>query len=554
MAKNRQAKETSLPVIIALVFFIVTTIGLGVFVYVLYSDQEAKDAEVVKAKKEVTDMRAAVKDAELTARITRVYCGLDEGTGDQSDLVIVQNEVKEGTKPHQELQKLNAAAKKRLPELAAATATKFDDAVAAYLKNQAGGGMAPKFDSSSILAGNDFDIWSGELDDKKQLKAPKSSLLDLAIRARILRDVAMKATAEDRVSWDNSVAASNTVNKAYEAAKKAFNDKAVELPKSFDDKIKKINEAVDALRDNYRKNEAATRAIVEEKLRQIDDLNLTIRQKTAEIDRLKDTLSVINRKKPKEDPFAYDVPQGKIIARLADNIVEINLGSNAQVQTGLTFTVLPIDFPQKGRVSRMMKMRVPDNRGNYHEVEMFVPKATIEVIEVLGPDVSRARITSEYSDVRDRALPGDLLYNSVWTKGQADHIALMGIFDLNGDGSDDIERLVRDFNKMGIPVDAYFDLKTKKWVGKLTDRTRYLVDGATPIPTGNDPNSEAKTKLIGAMKAARDEAEAKHIQVIPARDFFSRTGFKAKVDVSDDRINQAATKYLGGIGVEMPPP
>src|SRR5437773_692394 len=131
MAKTRQAKETSLPVIIALVFFIVTTIGLGVFVYVLYSDQEAKDAEVVKAKKEVTDMRSAVKDAELIARIHRIFAGLEEGAGDQSDLVIVQNEVKEGTKPYQELQKLNAAAKKRGPELAAATATKFDDALAA---------------------------------------------------------------------------------------------------------------------------------------------------------------------------------------------------------------------------------------------------------------------------------------------------------------------------------------------------------------------------------------------------------------------------------------
>ncbi|HXD89017.1 MAG TPA: hypothetical protein VN641_21175 [Urbifossiella sp.] len=72
MAKTpRQPKETSLPVIVALVFFVLTTIGLGVFVYVLYSDQEAKDKTVVDAKKEVTDMRAAVKDAELTARVYR---------------------------------------------------------------------------------------------------------------------------------------------------------------------------------------------------------------------------------------------------------------------------------------------------------------------------------------------------------------------------------------------------------------------------------------------------------------------------------------------------
>ena len=257
---------------------------------------------------------------------------------------------------------------------------------------------------------------------------------------------------------------------------------------------------------------------------------------------------------PTSDPFAYDEPQGKITSRLADSIVEINLGSNARVQTGLTFTVLPIDFPEKGRVSRIQRVRLPDDRGNFKEIEMFVPKATIEVIEVLGPDVSRARITGEQNDIRDKTLPGDLLYNSVWRKGQSDHIALIGIFDINGDGSDDIESVVRDFNKMGILVDAYYDLKAKKWNGKLTERTRYLVDGSTPVPTANDPNLDAKTKLIGAMKLARDEAAAKQVQIVPARDFFGRTGYKAKIDVSDDRINQAAAKYLGGVGVEMPPP
>ena len=312
---------------------------------------------------------------------------------------------------------------------------------------------------------------------------------------------------------------------------------------------------VDALRDTYRKNEANTRAEVTKRDEQIDVLKLDVRKRDDEIARLRDNLAVINAKTPKTDPFAYDAPQGKITSRLADNIVEINLGSNAHVQTGLTFTILPIDFPQKGRVSRMMKVRVPDDRGHFKEIELFVPKATIEVIEVLGPDVSRARITSEYSDVRDRALPGDLLYNSVWRKGQADHVALMGIFDINGDGSDDIETVVRDLNKMGIPVDAYYDMKTRKYVGKLTERTRYLVDGFTPTPTPNDPNLEAKTKLIGAMKAARDEAAAKQITIVPARDFFGRTGYKAKIDVSDDYINQAASKYLGGVGAtEMPPP
>ncbi len=553
MAKTKQAKETSLPVIVALVFFIVSTIGLGVFVYVLFSDQEAKDAQVVAAKKEVTDMRASVKEAELIARIYRVACGIQEGAGNESDLVIVQNEVKEGSKPYQELVKMNAAAKKRGVDVANDVAAKFDTAVEQHLRAvAAAGGMPPKFDSSTLLSADEFNIWPGELDANKQLLPPKGNLLEVANRAALVRNFAMKFIGDERSAYQSSVAG-NTASKAgYDKGAKAFNDKAIELPKDFNMKIGEMQKLVDKLRDDYRRSEAATRAEITKRDDQIDQLRNEKKLLGDDILALKGTITLLNSKAPKSDPFAYDVAQGKITAR-QDNTVEINLGSNAHVQTGLTFTVLPIDFPQKGRVSRMKKVRAPDDRGNYKETEVFIPKATIEVIEVLGPDSSRCRITGEYDDVRDRALPGDLLYNSVWRKGQADHVALIGIFDINGDGTDDIANVVRDLTKMGIPVDAYFDLKTKKWVGKLTDRTRYLVNGFSPTPTPNDPNLEAKTQMIGAMKDARDEAISKSVQVVPARDFFGRTGYKAKIDVSDDFINQAAAKYLSGLGDITPP-
>jgi hypothetical protein len=154
-------------------------------------------------------------------------------------------------------------------------------------------------------------------------------------------------------------------------------------------------------------------------------------------------------------------------------------------------------------------------------------------------------------------LPGDLIYNAVWRKGQSDHVALVGIFDINGDGTDDIATVVRDFSRMGITVDAYLDLKTRKWVGKLTERTRYLVNGYSPTTTTNDPNVKDKTEILHAMKQARDDATAQHVVIVPARDFFGRVGYKAKVDVSEDRINQAASKYLSGVGTEVnvaPPP
>src|SRR5262245_59398294 len=77
MAKSK-SKETSLPLIISLVFFVLTTVGLGIFCYVLYSDMETKDAEVAKKTKEVSDIRGQLKDAELVARVDRAYFGVEK--------------------------------------------------------------------------------------------------------------------------------------------------------------------------------------------------------------------------------------------------------------------------------------------------------------------------------------------------------------------------------------------------------------------------------------------------------------------------------------------
>ena len=33
------------------------------------------------------------------------------------------------------------------------------------------------------------------------------------------------------------------------------------------------------------------------------------------------------------------------------------------------------------------------------------------------------------------------------------------------------------------------------------------------------------------------------------RDFFPRMGYRVKLDVPEDRINQAVLRYLGGVGV-----
>ena len=257
----------------------------------------------------------------------------------------------------------------------------------------------------------------------------------------------------------------------------------------------------------------------------------------------------------KTDAFQFDEPQGRVLRRLGEGIVEIDIGSAARVKEGLTFTVLPSDFPEKGRQSRIRTYRVPDERGIYRDVERFVEKGTIEVIQVLSPQLSRARITSEADYIRDGISQGDLLYNAVWRKGAADHIALAGIFDTNGDGTDDIVKVVRELKEMGVIVDAYFDLGKRQWVGAMNEQTRYLVVGRYPVQSAMDPNRDEKTKLIDAMSQAVESARQKNVQSVNFRDFFPRTGYKVKLDVPDDKINQATAPYLQGVSASdaLPP-
>jgi RNA polymerase sigma factor (sigma-70 family) len=94
-------------------------------------------------------------------------------------------------------------------------------------------------------------------------------------------------------------------------------------------------------------------------------------------------------------------PQGKIIRRQPEGIVEINIGSDNGVKPGRTFIVLPADYPEKGRELPLRKAR---------EVKPVAPKAMIEVTEVIGRNLSRARITKETDSIRAGVATGDVIY------------------------------------------------------------------------------------------------------------------------------------------------
>jgi hypothetical protein len=524
----KKPNEPSLPLILALVFFVLTTIAFGVMWYMTYSEQQTKDDAVKKATADLTSLRGEKAKSDRLLALYKIYLGVDSKDGEDKKLIDTE------AKPNDELAlELKQIAQRSADRLSAGEATNLPA---------------------------ELQFWGLDDAGKVRTPPPAEGLIDQIAKIKG-KDAAYDAAKKAADGYNAQVALMKKDDEALKAAKAEFEKQAADFPDRIKEKVKKITDEYDARIKKYEAEEARRGKENSELTDKHDTLVREVTKLKGQVKELQENNLALNQKANKgaTETFTFDEPQGKILRKLPEGVVEINIGSAAGVRPGLTFTVLPPDFPEKGRQSRMRSIRTPDARGEYKPVEVFVPKGSIEVFEVVNANLSLARIVpgSEMDAIRDGVTPGDLLYNSVWRKGVADRVALVGIFDVNGDGTDDITSVVRDLNKMGIPVDAYFDMKKRQWVGTITERTRYIVEGYFPINTVNDPNREDKSKLLGAMETAINQGKQKGVATVNFRDFFSRMGYKFRLDVNDDKINHATAPYLSNVGVGdplVPPP
>lgn len=531
MAKT---KEASTPLIFALVFFVLTTITFGVLWYLSFSETETHLNAKKNAEKDLATLRGTKDEAERLARVYRIYLGVPRGAPDD-DVNVVDTEAKPNDKIAAEVKQINDAVMKKLGVTDPA--------------------MMPK----------DIELWQVE-SSGKVAKSPSEGLIDQFGKLKG-KDTAYEAADKERSNYQKQAAAivadSAALRKAT-ADLKAASDK---FPADVKKQVADVVAAFDRRTEQYKQAEATANKALAEAKDAKDTADREFRRAQAKITELQQDNQRLLQESSKgnRETLAFEEPQGKILRKLPDGVYEINLGSTAGVRQGLTFTVQPRDFPEKGRESRMRSVRVPDGKGGFKSIDKFIPRGALEVYEVLGPNLSLARVQrssdpqgspygSELDPIRDGIVVGDLLYNSVWRKGVADHVALVGIFDINGDGTDDIESVIRDLNKMGIPVDAYYDMKKRAWVGQVTERTRYVVEGYFPINSATDPNRDEKTKLLAALSAAVNETKQKGVNNINFRDFFGRMGYKFRLDVTEDKINQATSPYLSNVGVGDPAP
>ena len=540
MAKN--TGESKAPIVIALAFFVLATITLGILTY-LASDEKAQLVEsATAAEKKASEAQNLTALAQEKLLVYKTALGVNTA----EEFEELQN-ARNKEEAHAAFVALKTEVDQALSKGAAngkgLIAQKTEDMIAQRVAL----GIDPNAPMNIAVNANSLLLWNWPTADAMQ--KPQRSILGTTVEAvgNQQLSIAKMNTQEDqyaisRKNYDDAT-------KIAEQNKNAFIQKSDTLTTELETKRKQIDadfeQRVKTFNDFVLEYTKAKNQLVET----ANAKDIRSKELQGKVDALRDLLGRLEGElEASEDPFSFDNPHGEVTS-VSGNLITINIGSAANVHAGLTFSVQPSDTPTTGLQARQQPKLDSSGRPMYDgqtPLLEIVPKGTIQVTRVLGPNLSQARITSEPNPIRDAILKGDVLYNAAWQPGAADNIALFGLFDVDADGIDDIKRVVRDLEKMGINVNAYYDLDQKKWIGKLTERTYYVVEGYYPTLTGagDETIRNAKSQLTAALLAAKTEAREKGGKIVKIRDFFPRIGYTVNTDISNSTINQAYLPYL----------
>ena len=150
-------------------------------------------------------------------------------------------------------------------------------------------------------------------------------------------------------------------------------------------------------------------------------------------------------------------PDGEIIwVNQQARLVWINLGAADGVRSQMTFNVFDVDANDLARAKL---------------------KGRIEILRVVDENSSEARILSD--ELANPIMRGDVFDSHVWQRGQRLRFALVGVMDIDEDGSNDRDLVKRLIEMNGGVVDAMMDDDGNQ-TGPMSVHTRYLIVGDAP--------------------------------------------------------------------------
>lgn len=520
MAKKKSGSGSNLGVIITLVFFVLATVLLGVTTYMGYSDQEAKEKAKNDMKRERDQFEADSKYYRFLYRTSRAYMGMPAAGVEAAELAREKVQFDAGSMAYASNQKDKD------------DAMKWAKALNDRMPWDAARANTPSSTYDARLTEKDGEIdrlraeltkTSNALARANQDAKDESDKLQKEIAAR---DEALKAI-RDQVARDRKQD-QDDINKKLDAVKVSGTDMA-RLRTTVEEKTKEAEkmgklaarERTDRLKLNDERNEFK---------RRYDDIN---RKLEAVVQKTGVDLREIEAREltagAREKIERWTRPWQIVDIDRRGSMPYINLGSADRVVPQLTFSVHATNA---------------DGRLNP------TPKATVEVVRILGPHLAQTRITSSIDPRADPVLKGDRLFHPTWDPDRIKHVAIAGMADMDGDGVDRSVHLRRMLERQNILVDAYIDASSDK-EPRLVERepgknvtvdTEYLILGHSLREVGHPKSREADylKKYEDLVKKLRDNATNNAVKIIRLGDYLDLMGY------SSGRTRPAAT--LGGIG------
>jgi hypothetical protein len=467
-AKGDESKQQAL--IIALVCFVVLSLGLGVATYYGFAGQDELRKQAAEAKKE-KDAQTKRGDWEQFQSLTmKAYVGQNLSKEDQENLSTLRRNYESGQLGKEE---------KNKPEV---------DALLDKLKQS----IAPWDQRKQLPAENYFHKVETLDNDVAQLRAQLNRAREDYDKAKEKLDSELKATQGEK----------DDIGKALTDREKKLADQIKEKSTAFQALQKILEERDDEINDLKKKLDQ----VQEDKSRLTRTWQKKEKDYKTQNEKLKEQLAP-----PSVEEF--NRPKAKIVKLdRTGKTAYIDIGAADNVKLPLTFSVVGVG-----------------PAGNANETR----KGAIEVSSVLGPHLSSARITDVSDPGRNPVMEGDLLYNPSWSPTLRQHVAITGLIDLTGDGKDDTAEFVRTLEHQGIIVDAWLDLKDATIKGNgITRQTDFLVIGEQPEFDGQQPLRDGdvitnrKKAILEKISEMRVKATDEGVAVVPIRRFLGMIGYR----------------------------
>lgn len=510
---------SNLGLIITLVFFVLTTVVLGITTYLGYSDQEKLVNEKKKAEEDAKKANSERDVYRYLYVVTRALMGKKVPANKNNPMseTAVMAKYKE-----QHLAGTLAFAKSH------DDAKEFGDVLKEWTRE---GGMFPwkegaeepaqTYESRLQEKDNVIKAKQAEVDQKekdvKVARAEAATNLSKLTAARKQYDADIdaqkdKAAADQKVKTDAIEARDKDILKEGDAKRKAEGTVARlgdaikklegEKDKLFADLSKdrkereKIQTLLDEIRNEYEVLKQETGKSLDDKDLEDRRLNEEARKELRNWDVKRHNWKIVDLDRTGTRPY-------------------INLGSADGLQPQVTFNVHELG---------------PDGRLKE------IPKGKLEVVRIVGPHLALARITVQATKSEREKNPitkGDYLFNHQWSPFARKRVFLAGLADMNGTGSDSTREFKQLLKRQGVDLVGEIKASNEKGlptqIGDVNSRVDYLILGETLDDVNHPRRKEAqfKAEFSKLQRTLRDKARNIGVPVLTLRKYLQMIGYVA---------------------------